>query len=676
MAERSTALAPIPGAPGIASLVPFGFGQQAPHPLGELLGALWENRGSLPYAWRLLRYGVCDCGLPDGVHLCTPRLRSLRHHTLPALAPADVIDIERLRRMTRRELHALGRIPYPFVYRRGDRGFTRISWDHALGIAGAALRETPPHRHAWLAASASDEANYVFAKAARLSGARSVDVCASGSTGALTDTIGPASTCSLHDLIGTDLVLLWGTSLASHPGIRTYLARAKQRGARVVVVNPTRESNLERCWAPSSLRSALFGTTLRDDLLQVAVGGDIALAQGVLKVLIERGTVDDAFVDAHTTGWDALKAQVMATSWATIESDSGVSRTQVEWLGELVGRARSMVTVWSWGLTGGADGVRNVEAVVNLHLARGAFGRRSCGVLPLDGRPDGSGTGDAASGSDAPPGSDPRAAAMATLDAIARGDVDVLYTSGSDRALEQSRLTDGLVRTRLCIHQDTTLNPWHLHDGETVLLLPAQTLYEQRGGGTITSVDRRTRLCPEIVGHPVIGEARSAYEIPSHVAIAASPALAPALTYPDSQAIRDEMALTVPLLDGVERRGDLGPEPLAGTFPTPDGTFRTPDGKARFSPVVCTPVAVPEGAFHLTTRRGGAANDVLIAASDLSRLHCHDGQSCVLVNDVGSLRVTLRAADVRPGVLQARWPESTVLHPRTDLPAWVRVVPS
>lgn len=668
MAERPTALAPvlagasllrapIPGTLGIASLVPFGFGQQVPHPLGVLLGALWESRDSLPYAWRLLRYGACDCGLPDDVHLCTPRLRSLRHHTMPALAPADVIDIERLRRMNRRELHALGRMPYPFVHRRGDRGFTRISWDQALGIAGAALRETPPHRQAWIAASASDEADYAFAKAARLSGANVVDVRGGTSARALMDTIGGASTCELEDLLGTDLVLLWGTSLTSHPGIRTYLARAKQRGTRIVVVNPTREGNLERCWAPSSLRSALFGATLRDDLLQVAVGGDIALARGVLKVLVERGTVDQAFVDAHTTGWDALKAQVMATSWATIESDSGVPRTQIEWVGELVGRAQSMVTVCSWGLTGRADGVRNVEAVVNLHLARGAFGRRRCGVLPLDGQPGGT----SVLSPDIVPGG-AECSAGTLVDAMAHGDVDVVYTSGSAPALAQSRLTDGFVRTRLRIHQDTMLNPWHLLDGETVLLLPAQTLYEQPGGGTITTVDRMSRLSSEIAGHPVIGEARPAYEIPCLVATAASPALAPALAYADSQAIREEMALTVPLHNGVERREDREP-----------GTFPTSDGRARFSPAVATPVAVPEGAFHLTLRRGGAANDVLIAASDLSRLRCHDGQPCVLVNGAGRMPAILRAADIRPGVLQACWPESTVLHPGTDSAAWVRV---
>ena len=64
---------------------------------------------------------------------------------MPALAPADVVDIERLRRMSNRELQALGRIPYPFVYRRGDRGFTRISWDEALRIAGGPAAGGPWH---------------------------------------------------------------------------------------------------------------------------------------------------------------------------------------------------------------------------------------------------------------------------------------------------------------------------------------------------------------------------------------------------------------------------------------------------------------------------------------------------------------------------------------------------
>ena len=59
-----------------------------------------------------------------------------------------------------------------------------------------------------------------------------------------------------------------------------------------------REPGLERYWVPSDLRSALFGTKLMDDFFQVAVGGDIAFLNGVLKHLIERGWTDRDFVAA------------------------------------------------------------------------------------------------------------------------------------------------------------------------------------------------------------------------------------------------------------------------------------------------------------------------------------------------------------------------------------------
>ncbi|BDB11091.1 hypothetical protein TthTMY_08300 [Thermus thermophilus] len=63
----------------------------------EVFRALWENRDNLPYAWRILRDGVCDgcalgtSGLEDwtlhGVHLCNVRLRLLRLNTLPPWTP-------------------------------------------------------------------------------------------------------------------------------------------------------------------------------------------------------------------------------------------------------------------------------------------------------------------------------------------------------------------------------------------------------------------------------------------------------------------------------------------------------------------------------------------------------------------------------------------------------------
>jgi anaerobic selenocysteine-containing dehydrogenase len=116
-----------------------------------------------------------------------------------------------------------------------------------------------------------------------------------------------------------------------------------------------------------------------------------------------------------------------------------------------------------------------------------------------------------------------------------------------------------------------------------------------------------------------------------------------------------------------------------------------PEGRARFVTHAELPqVSVPEGCFYLTTRRGKQFNsivikdhdpvhggylrtDVLISAQDLSALGLKDGDRARLVSDVGRMEVRLRASDIRPGVLQAYWPECNVvigrrIDPRSEEP--------
>src|SRR3989304_5884082 len=73
----------------MVSWVPFGLGHTKPHHFLEIFKTIWENRDNLPYAWRILRHGVCDgCalgprGLRDdampGIHLCLVRVKERRH---------------------------------------------------------------------------------------------------------------------------------------------------------------------------------------------------------------------------------------------------------------------------------------------------------------------------------------------------------------------------------------------------------------------------------------------------------------------------------------------------------------------------------------------------------------------------------------------------------------------
>ena len=181
---------PIRGENNIASPAPFGIGHDKPHHILEMGEVMWENRDNLGYAWRILTQGVCDgCSLGpnglrddviDGIHVCTSRLKLLRLNTQPALDPDALADMERLRAMTNKELQDLGRIPHPMIYRPGDRGFRRISWDESLQMIGAAVRDTPPERQGWFASSKgiTNESYYTFTKAARAAGTNNVDLCA------------------------------------------------------------------------------------------------------------------------------------------------------------------------------------------------------------------------------------------------------------------------------------------------------------------------------------------------------------------------------------------------------------------------------------------------------------------------------------------------------------------
>ena len=143
---------------------------------------------------------------------------------------------------------------------------------------------------------------------ARALGIANVDsaarVCHAPSTTALKATVGvAATTCSLQDVIESDLVVIWGANPANNqPVFMKYLYLARSRGTRVVVVNPYLEPGLDNYWVPSNAESALFGTKMCDLHVPVRPGGDVAFANAALKLLVERGAVDRDFIDACTEG--------------------------------------------------------------------------------------------------------------------------------------------------------------------------------------------------------------------------------------------------------------------------------------------------------------------------------------------------------------------------------------
>src|SRR5439155_916697 len=94
--------------------------------------------------------------------------------------------------------------------------------------------------------------------------------------------------------------------------------------------------------------------------------------------------------------------------------------------------------------------------------------------------------------------------AVGMIDAAHAGNLDVLYMAGGnflETLPEPEYVREALGRVPLRIHQDIVLSSAMLVDpAYAVLLFPAQTRYEQRGGGTETSTERRVYFSPEIPG--------------------------------------------------------------------------------------------------------------------------------------------------------------------------------
>jgi predicted molibdopterin-dependent oxidoreductase YjgC len=274
----------------------------------------------------------------------------------------------------------------------------------------------------------------------------------------------------------------------------------------------------------------------------------------------------------------------------------------------------------------------------------------------------------------------------ATTEMIAasgRGEVGTLYSVGGnflDTLPRPQVVAQQLERVPLRIHQDVCLTSMMLLDpAETVLLLPARTRYEQKGGGTETTTERRVVFSPEIPGHDV-GEARTEWEILQQVAAAAWPEKKEKILFPTAQAVRDEIARAVPFYAGIEQLRRAGDQfQWGGPLLCPDGVCPLPGGKARLQPVRPPEVSVPEGKLRLATRRGKQFNsmiqgardpltgslreDVLMAAEDAARFGLEDGDAILLENDLGSYRGRARIAPILPGNLQGHWPEVNVLIP-------------
>ena len=363
--------------------------------------------------------------------------------------------------------------------------------------------------------------------------------------------------------------------------------------------------------------------------------------------------------------------------------------------------ARTAVFVWSMGITQHRFGVDNVKAIVNLALARGNVGREKAGLMPIRGHSGVQGGaevgcvpnylpgGESIAGGKArieaawgfPVPESPGHTAVQMVEAAARGEIDVFYAVGGnflETLPEPAFVREALGRVPLRVHQDIVLTTQMLVDpADTVVLLPARTRYEQRGGGTETSTERRIYFSPEIPG-PRVGESMSEWEILMSVAERVRPEFSRLVHFEDAQQIRTEISQAIPAYAGIEAlraKGDT--VQWGGRLLCEGGRFPTPGGRARFTALLPPEVRLPEGSFFLSTRRGkqfnsmvqrdidpmiGARRDaVLMSPQDAHALGLQEGDPVEVRSEVGGFVGRCTPARIKPRNLQMYWPEANAV---------------
>ena len=121
-------------------------------------------------------------------------------------------------------------------------------------------------------------------------------------------------------------------------------------------------------------------------ILRPRSGTDVAVLNAMAHVIIEEGLADQDFITERTENFDAFKDAVKDCTPQWAEDISGVPAEMIVEAAQVYGQAGSAAIFWAMGITQSSHGTDNVQALANLALLTGNFGKPGSGVNPLRGQ--------------------------------------------------------------------------------------------------------------------------------------------------------------------------------------------------------------------------------------------------------------------------------------------------
>lgn len=574
------------------------------------------------------------------------------------------------------------RLLHPMIRNNGT--LTRASWDDALGFVadklGALLKQDGPQSIGFYHADwFGGENAYGYIKLAQLLGIHNYDLngrlCAASGSAGMTRSLGKGShPYSYQDIDAADVVFLAGANASGTLSvIYDRIFTNAQSGAVKLIVTDVRRT------LPAQNAEQLGGT-----FLQLRPGTDVALYNAIGNVLITESLTDQAFIQAHTNGFDAYRTLV--TSEYSPESASkvtGIPADTIRQVARTIGKSKATLFLSGKGLEQQAHGVTMISSLVNLALLTGNMGKPGGSCSPLGGH-QGSVKNPPMFAGQLGNITIPNKTIFEMLDQMQAGTQKALLCSTVNPLVTLPDLTQARAALKkLELLAVTEIYPTQMTELAHVVF-PAATYGEIEG--TSDNSDRRVRFYEAFM--PAPGEAKADWEVPA--GIGRKLGYADQFPWKTSEDVFNELKgtsgdladLTYARMRAAGSTQFQLPLPKGSSTGTvrlyADGIFPTPDGKARIWADRYQPQAEPPSADYPFVLVTGRTNDLWqsgytfkrtphlvkrlpqntaqINPHDASRLGISTGQKIRIHTRRGQLDITAEVTDnVQTGTVFTLW---------------------
>ena len=620
-------------------------------------------------------------------------------------------------------LNSQGRITHPLILRPDTNYYEQISWDEAFEKIAEqfALLNSPDDAIFYTSGRTSNEAAYLWQLLARSFGTNNLpdcsNMCHESSGVALTESIGIGKgTVKLDDFDKADLIIVVGQNPGTnHPRMLTALRDAKRMGASIVSINPLIETGMVRFKHPQNPLEVLgYGNEISDEHVRVRINGDQALFRGFAKTIVSNSFEDMKFIEEFTDGYDSFRSEVLSTNWSDIVDISGVQKSEIQRIGELIGKSRSTICCWAMGLTQHKNSVATIQEIANVMLLGGHIGREGAGLCPVRGHSNVQ--GDRTVGINHNP-SDEFLSSLNTefgidipddagLDAVEsvrkmnKGEAGVFISMGGNflSAMSDTKATaEGLQKCSLTVQISTKPNRSHLVTGMTGIILPClgRTELDNTGGKTqFVTVENSMGVVHKSIGkrRPASNNLISECAIVAGIAIAIEEKMESSgipwkNLVSDYDNIRDCIERTIPGFEEYNRRSRVDGGFYLPNPPRDKRVFQTKNALANIITHKLQPILAGKNEFVMMTIRShdqynttiystsdryrGISNGrrvVMMSLEDMETRGWKEFQSVCITshfegNEISSDGWKILEYDIPVGNVATYFPESNVLIP-------------